>query len=91
MPMGNNLLKNVKSKTEDNGLENSMPEEYELVPMRRDFALKHNELVAYESLMRTMQMTDTPRQHKNISLLEKEYAGRRINGILVQNTYAFDT
>ena len=71
MPMGNNLPKNVKSKTEDNGLENSMPEEYELVQMRRDFALKHDELVAYESLMRTMQMTDTPRQHENISLLEK--------------------
>jgi class 3 adenylate cyclase len=71
MPMGNNLPKNVKSKTEDNGLENSMPEEYELVQMRRDFALKHDELVAYESLMRTMQMTDMPRQHENISLLEK--------------------
>jgi adenylate cyclase len=71
MPMGNNLPKNVKSKTEDNGLENSMPEEYELVQMRRDFALKHDELVAYESLIRTMQMTDTPRQHENISLLEK--------------------
>ena len=71
MPMGNNLPKNVKSKTENNGLENSMPEEYELVQMRRDFALKHDELVAYESLMRTMQMTDMPRQHENISLLEK--------------------
>ncbi len=71
MPMGNNLPKNVKSKTEDNGLENSMPEEYELVQMRRDFALKHDELVAYESLLRKMQMTDTPRQHENISLLEK--------------------
>src|SRR5918996_4476578 len=66
MPMGNNLPKKVKSKTEDNGLENSMPEEYELVQMRRDFTLKHDELVAYESLMRTMQMTDTPRQHENI-------------------------
>lgn len=72
MPSGNNNLpKNVKSKTEDNGLENSMPEEYELVQMRRDFALKHDELVAYDSLIRTMQMTDTPLQHENISLLEK--------------------
>jgi class 3 adenylate cyclase/ferritin-like metal-binding protein YciE len=71
MPRGNNLPKNVKSKTEDNGLENSMSEEYELVQMRRDFALKHDELVAYDSLIRTMQMTDTPRQHENISLLEK--------------------
>jgi ferritin-like metal-binding protein YciE len=71
MPRGNNLPKNVKSKTEYNGLENSMPEEYELVQMRRDFALKHDELVAYDSLIQTMQMTDTPRQHENISLLEK--------------------
>ena len=31
MPMGNNFPKTVKSKTEDNSLENSMPEEYELV------------------------------------------------------------
>jgi hypothetical protein len=45
MPMGNNLPKNVKSNTEDNGLEDSVPEEYELVEMKRDFALKHDELV----------------------------------------------
>jgi adenylate cyclase len=71
MPRGKNLPKDVKSKTGDSGLENSMAEEYELVQMRRDFALKHDELVAYDSLIRTMQMTDTPRQHENISLLEK--------------------
>jgi len=71
MPTGNNLPKNVKSKTEDNGLENSIPEEYELVQMRLDFALKHDELVAYDSLIRTMQMTNTLRKHENISLLEK--------------------
>jgi hypothetical protein len=71
MPRGNNLPKNLKSKTKHNGQENSMPEEYELVQMRRDFALKHDELVAYDSLIRTMQMTDTPRQQENISLLEK--------------------
>jgi len=33
MPMGNNFPKTVKSKTENNGLENSAPEEYELVQM----------------------------------------------------------
>ena len=71
MPMGNNLPKNVKSNTEDNGLEDSVPEEYELVEMKRDFALKHDELVAYESLIREMQMTDMPRQDESISLLEK--------------------
>src|SRR6185437_14301412 len=58
MPRGKNLPKDVKSKTGDSGLENSMAEEYELVQMRRDFALKHDELVAYDSLIRTMQMTD---------------------------------
>jgi adenylate cyclase len=71
MPMGNNLPKNVKSNTEDNGLEDPVPEEYELVEMKRDFALKHDELVAYESLIRQMQMTDMPRQDESISLLEK--------------------
>ena len=71
MPMGNNLPKNVKSNTEDNGLEDSVTEEYELVEMKRDFALKHDELVAYESLIREMQMTDMPRQDESISLLEK--------------------
>jgi adenylate cyclase len=71
MTMRKNSIKTAESKTEGNDRENSMPEEYELVQMRRDFALKHDELVAYESLMRTMQMTDTPRQHENISLLEK--------------------
>ena len=40
MPMGNNLPKNVKSKTEDNGRENSVPEEDELVQMKRDFAYR---------------------------------------------------
>ena len=71
MPMGNNLPKNVKSNTEDNGQEDSVTEEYELVEMKRDFALKHDELVAYESLIREMQMTDMPRQDESISLLEK--------------------
>jgi Domain of unknown function (DUF892) len=90
MPMGNNFPKKVKSKKEDIGPEDSIREEYELVQVRRDFALKHNELVAYDSLIRRMQMMDMPRKHENISLLEK-YAGRRINGILVQNSYAIDT
>jgi hypothetical protein len=48
-----------------------LPEEYELVQMRRDFTLEHDELVTYQSLIRTMQMTDMPRQLENISLLEK--------------------
>jgi adenylate cyclase len=70
-PDGNNLPRKVISKTKGNGLEVSMPEEYELVQMRRDFALKHDELVAYDSLIRRMQMMDMPRKRENISLLEK--------------------
>ena len=60
MSTGNNLPKNVKSKREDNGLENSMPEEYELVQMRRDFALKHDELGTYDLLTRTMHIMNIP-------------------------------
>jgi adenylate cyclase len=71
MPMGNNFPKKVKSKKEDIGPEDSIREEYELVQVRQDFALEHNELVAYDSLIRRMQMMDTPRKHENISLLEK--------------------
>jgi adenylate cyclase len=71
MPDGNNLPRKVKSKTEDNGLKNSMPEEYELVQIKQDFTLKHDELVAYDSLIRRMQMMDMPQKHENVSLLEK--------------------
>lgn len=71
MPDGNNLPMKVKSKTEDNGLTDSMPEEYELVQIRRDFAIEHDELMAYDSLIRRMQEMGMPRKHENISLLEK--------------------
>ncbi len=71
LPDGNNLPRKVKSKTEDNGLTDSMPEEYELVQIRRDFAIEHDELMAYDSLIRRMQEMDMPRKHENISLLER--------------------
>jgi adenylate cyclase len=67
----NNLPRKVKSKTKDNGLTGSMPEEYELVQIRRDFAIEHDELVAYDSLIRRMQEMDMPLKNENISLLEK--------------------
>ncbi len=70
MPMGNNFPNKVKSTTAANS-QDSIREEYELVQVRRDFALKHNELVAYDSLIRTMQIMDMPRKRENISLLEK--------------------
>ena len=71
MPDGNNLPRKVKSKTEDNGLTDSMPEEYELVQIKRDFAIEHDELMAYDSLIRRMQEMDMRRKRENISLLEK--------------------
>ena len=66
-------IKTAESKkTEGNSRENSKLEEDELVQMKQDFIIEHDELVAYESLIRTMQMTDTsPQQHEITFLLEK--------------------
>jgi adenylate cyclase len=68
-----NFPKTAESKTEGNGRENSTleEEEDELVQMKQDFIIEHDELVAYESLIRIMQMTDTPQQHEITFLLEK--------------------
>jgi adenylate cyclase len=67
-----NFPKTAESKTEGNGRENStLEEEDELVQMKQDFIIEHDELVAYESLIRIMQMTDTPQQHEITFLLEK--------------------
>ena len=73
MTMRKNFPKTAESKTEGNSRENSMPEEDELVQMKQDFIIEHDELVAYESLIRTMQMTDTSQQqqHEITFLLEK--------------------
>jgi adenylate cyclase len=71
MPMGNNFPKTVKSKTENNGLENSLPEEYELVQIKQDRIIEFNELEGYESLIQTMQMMDMPQQHEITLLLEQ--------------------
>jgi class 3 adenylate cyclase/ferritin-like metal-binding protein YciE len=73
MTMRKNFPKTAESKTEGNSQENSaLEEEEELVQMKQDFIIEHDELVAYESLIRrTMQMTDTPQQHEITFLLEK--------------------
>ena len=55
-----NFPKTAESKTENNSRENSTQEEDELMQMKQDFIIEHDELVAYESLIRAMQMTDTP-------------------------------
>jgi len=71
MTIENNFPENIKIKAKENGLELSLPEEYELVQMRQDFAINHNEMVAYESLIGKMQMTNIPYQQEFLSLLEK--------------------
>jgi ferritin-like metal-binding protein YciE len=71
MTMRKNFPKTAESKTEGNSQENSTLEEDELVQMKQDFIIEHDELVAYESLIRTMQMMDTPQQHEITFLLEK--------------------
>jgi class 3 adenylate cyclase len=71
MIMRKNFLKTAELNTESNGRENSMLEEDELAQIKQDFVIEHDELVAYESLLRRMQMTDPPQQHEIIFLLEK--------------------
>ena len=71
MTMRKNFLKTVELNTESNGRENSMLEEDELAQIKQDFVIEYDELVAYESLLRKMQMTDPPQQHEITFLLEK--------------------
>jgi ferritin-like metal-binding protein YciE len=71
MTMRKNFLKTVELNTESNGRENSMLEEDELAQIKQDFVIEHDELVAYESLLRRMQMTDPLQQHEITFLLEK--------------------
>ncbi len=70
--MKKSSIKTAKSKKEDNNdQDNSMPEEDELVRIKQDRIIEFDELVAYESLIRTMQMMDMPQQHEIILLLEQ--------------------
>ena len=62
-PMRKNFLITTRSNAEGNYQENSVPEEGELVQIKRDFIIEHDELVSYESLIKTTQMTDLPQQH----------------------------
>jgi class 3 adenylate cyclase/ferritin-like metal-binding protein YciE len=66
-----NFLKTAELNTESNGRENSMLEEDELAQIKQDFVIEHDELVAYESLLRKMQMMDPPQQHEITFSLEK--------------------
>ncbi len=67
----NNLLENSKIEDQRKILKHSLPEDYEIVQLRQDFAINHDELMAYESLIENMQTMDIPYKQENISLLEK--------------------
>ncbi len=67
----NNLPENLKIKEQSKILKQSLPEDYEIVQLRQDFAINHDELMAYESLIENMQMIDIPYKQENLSLLEK--------------------
>jgi adenylate cyclase len=73
MTMRKILADTAESVREDNDDEedNSMPEEMELMQIKQDFIIEHDELVAYDRLMQIIQRTDLPQQHEIIPLLEK--------------------
>ena len=67
----NNLPENLKIEDQRKSLKHSLPEDYEIVRLRQDFAINHDELMAYESLIESMQTMDIPYKQENVSLLEK--------------------
>jgi class 3 adenylate cyclase len=67
----NNHPENTKIGLQNMSLKHSLPEEYEMEQIRQDFAINHDELVAYESLIGKIQKMNIPHQQENISLLEK--------------------
>ncbi|HKR73662.1 MAG TPA: DUF892 family protein [Candidatus Nitrosocosmicus sp.] len=62
-------LKKIKEQNEI--LKHSLPEDYEIVQLRQDFAINHDELRAYESLLENIQIMDFPNKQENLSLLKK--------------------
>jgi len=72
-PSKNSHSENTKIglQNKNMSLKHSLPEEYEMEQIRLDFAINHEELVAYESLIGKIQMMNIPHQQENISLLEK--------------------
>jgi adenylate cyclase len=67
----NNLTENLEIEDQRKFLKHSLPEDYEIVQLRQDFAINHDELKAYESLIENIQVMDIPHKQENISLLEK--------------------
>ena len=66
-----NLQENLEKDEQNKILKRSIPEDYEIVLLRQDFAINHDELMAYESLIENMQMIDIPHIQECLSLLEK--------------------
>lgn len=62
---------NSKIAEQNKILKHSLPEDYEIIQLRQDFAINHDELKAYESLIDIMQVMDFPHKQENISLLKK--------------------
>ncbi|KAA2281561.1 DUF892 family protein [Candidatus Nitrosocosmicus sp. SS] len=60
-----------KEEKQTKDLKHFLPEDYEIVQLRQDFAINHGELRAYESLIENMKKMDIPHKQENASLLEK--------------------
>lgn len=71
IPLQIRISENTKIGAQNKSTKHFLPEENELVQMRQDFTINHDELVAYESLIRKMQIMKIPHQQENLSLLEK--------------------
>jgi class 3 adenylate cyclase len=62
---------NSKIGEQNKILKHSLPEDYEIIQLRQDFAINHDELKAYESLIDNVQVMDFPHKQENLSLLVK--------------------
>jgi adenylate cyclase len=65
--------KNAESEVEVGGQENSISisEEDELVQMKNDFVIEHDEMVAYETLIQAVQMANMHQWQEFVCLLER--------------------
>jgi adenylate cyclase len=65
--------KNAESAVEVGGQENaiSISEEDELVQMKNDFVIEHDEMVAYETLIQAVQMANMHQWQEFVCLLER--------------------
>jgi adenylate cyclase len=65
--------KSAESEVEASGHENSISilEEDELVQMKNDFVIEHDEMVAYETLIRSLQMANMHQWQEFMYLLER--------------------